>query len=178
MKGAGNGHFGVLHQGAQFVVGGILVEASGDAHRAQEGLLACITHLSEFHVKEAAIETGIMGDHYRTIDKAIQLGKNLVGLGRLVEHMISDAGVVLNKTVDLKTRLYQVLVLVCDLSVFKRHGADLNGAVTTVSRQAGGFKVQDDYSFLQERCFIGLRYDVISDGVYDNNSKTAEYSNH
>jgi len=119
-----------------------------------------------------------VGDHYRAIDKAIQVGKDLVGLGCLVQHMISDTGVVLNKTVDLKTRLYQVLVLVCDLSVFKRHGADLNGAVTTVSRQAGGFKVQDDYSFLQERCFIGLRYDVISDGVYDNNSKTAEYSNH
>lgn len=178
MKGTGNRHFGVLHQCAQFVVGGILVEASGDAHRAQERLLAGITHLSEFHVEEPAIETGIVGDHYRTIDKAIQLGKHLVGLGCLVQHMISDAGVVLNKTVDLKTRLYQVLVLVCDLSVFQRHGADLNGAVTTASRQAGGFKVQDDYSFLQERCFIGRRYDVISDRVYGNNPKAAEYRNH
>jgi len=178
MKATGNRHFGVLHQCAQFVVGGILVEASGDAHRAQERLLAGITHLSEFHVEEPAIETGIVGDHYRTIDKAIQLGKHLVGLGCLVQHMISDAGVVLNKTVDLKTRLYQVLVLVCDLSVFQRHGADLNGAVTTASRQASGFKVQDDYSFLQERCFIERRYDVISDRVYGNNPKAAEYRNH
>lgn len=178
MKGTGNRHFGVLHQCAQFVVGGILVEATGDAHRAQERLLAGITHLSEFHVEEPAIETGIVGDHYRTIDKAIQLGEHLVGLGCLVQHMISDAGVMLNKTVDLKTRLYQVLVLVCDLSVFQRHGADLNGAVTTASRQAGGFKVQDDYSFLQERCFIRRRYDVISDRVYGNNPKAAEYSNH
>jgi hypothetical protein len=92
--------------------------------------------------------------------------------------MISDAGVVLNKTVDLKTRLYQVLVLVRDLSVFQRHGADLNGAVTTASRQAGGFKVQDDYSFLQERCFIGRRYDVISVRVYGNNPTVVEYGNH
>ena len=160
------------------MVGGILVQATGDAHRAKERFLAGIPHLGKFHVEEPAIETSVVGDYYRTIDKAIQLGKHLVGLGCLVQHMISDAGVVLNKTVDLKTRLYQVLVLVCNLSVFKRHGADLNGAVTTGSRQAGGFKVQDDYSFLQERCFIGLRYDVISERVYDNKFKTAEYSNH
>jgi hypothetical protein len=31
---------------------------------------------------------------------------------------------------------------------------------------------------LQERCFIGRRYDVISDRVYGNNLKAAEYSNH
>jgi hypothetical protein len=31
---------------------------------------------------------------------------------------------------------------------------------------------------LQERCFIGLRYDVISERVYDNKPKTAEDSNH
>ena len=178
MKGAGNWHFRVLHQCAQFVVGGILIEASGDAHRAQERLLAGITHLSEFHVKEAAIETGIMGDHYRTIDKAIQLGKNLVGSGRLIEHMISDAGVVLNKTVDPKTGLYQVLVLVCDFAVFDRHGTDLNGSVTATGGQAGGFKVQNDYSFLQEGCFIGRRDDGSSDRVYDNNPKAAGYSNH
>ena len=178
MKGTGNRHFGVLHQRAQFVVGGILVKASGDAHRAQEGLLVGITQLVQFHVEELAVETGVVGDHYRVIDKAIQLGKHLVGVGCLIQHMIGDAGVVLNKTVDLKTRLYQVLVLVCDLSVFQRHGADLNGAVTTASRQARGFKVQDDYSFLQERCFIGRGYDVISGRVYGNNPKAAEYSNH
>jgi len=100
------------------MVGGILVEAAGDAHRAQERFLAGIPHLSEFHVEEPAIETGVVGDYYRTIDKAIQLGKHLGGFWGLVQHMISDAGVVLNKTVDLKTWVYQALVLVCDLSVF------------------------------------------------------------
>ena len=100
------------------MVGGILVEAAGDAHRAKERFLACIPHLSKFHVEEPSIETGVVGDYYRTINKAIQLGKHLSRFWGLVQHMISDAGVVLNKTVDLKGRAYQALVLVCDLSVF------------------------------------------------------------
>lgn len=178
MKGAGNRDFSVLHQCAQFVVRSILVEPSGNAHRAQDRLLAGITHLSEFHVEEAAIEAGIVGDQYRTIDKLVQLGKHLIRLGCLIKHMISDAGVVLNKTVNLKTRFYQVLILVCDRSVFQRDGPDLYGAVTTSSGQAGGFKVQNDYSLLQERCFMGRRYNVLSGRVYDNNSKVAEYCNH
>ena len=148
MKGAGDRHFSVLHQCAQFVVGGILVEASGNAHRAQERLLAGITHLSEFHIDEAAIETSIVGDQYRTIDKLVQLGKHLSRLGCLFKHMISDAGVVLNKTVNLKAWFYQILILVCDCSVFQRDGPDLYGTVTTTSGQAGGFKVQNDYSFV------------------------------
>ena len=100
------------------MVGGILVQATGDAHRAKERFLAGIPHLSKFHVEEPAIETGVVGDYYRTIDKAIQLGKYLGGFWGLVQHMISDAGVVLNKTVDLKAWAYQALILVCDLSFF------------------------------------------------------------
>ena len=99
------------------MVGGILVEAAGDAHRAQERFLAGIPHLSKFHVEEPAIETSVVGDYYRTIDEAIQLGKHLGGFWSLVQHMISDAGVVLNKTVDLKIWAYQALVFACGLSI-------------------------------------------------------------
>ena len=136
------------------MVRGILIETSGDAHRAQKRLLTGIALLSEFHVQEFPIETGVVSNHYRTIYKTKKFRKNLIWVGRLGQHMVSNAGVVLDKTIYPKVRLYQALVLVCDLSVFQHHGADLNGAVTTESRQTGRFKIQDYYSFLQAFCFI------------------------
>lgn len=134
----------VADQGFQGVTGGGGIDPTCEKHGAGHLLAAGFSNPGELVVEKTPVEAGVVRHQGKIADETDQALHDLGNRRCGTQHLIGDAGVVLDETTDLYSGIHQALEAVNDRAVFYHYRADLDGAVTAVGGEAGGFEVEDD----------------------------------
>ena len=80
-------------------------------------------------------------------DEFVDLVHHPLGRWRAAQHGVADAGELLDKARHSDARIHQALVAVHDLATFEDDHRDFSGPAVAARGDAGGFKVDDRYTF-------------------------------
>lgn len=148
---AGVGQFGVGVESAEFVVRCRRHEAPGQQQRAGEFLQAGAADQAQLKVPELLVERGVMRHQRRGADEFVDLVHHPLGRRRAAQHGVADAGELFDKARHAYAGIHEALVAINDLPALKDDHANFRGPAVAARGDAGGFKVDDRYTF--QTCF-------------------------
>ena len=131
-------------QGAQLVVGRVRVHTARRQHGAGERARIAPPDTLTLGVEKALIEGGVVRHQIMASDEIGKPGHDRFAGWRGAQHVVGDAGIVLNESTDAYAGIHQGLKAVGDLARLHSHRADFDGAIAHVRRQAAGLEVENN----------------------------------
>ena len=120
----------------------------GQRHRIHHGELAGQALALAVFADEAHIEARIVGHHDRTLAEIQEFRQDFLDGGLVHDHLIVDAGQLLNLEGNRGLGIHEYTEFVRDLTLFHPHGSDLNDPVIFRGK-AGGLNVEDHIGVVQ-----------------------------
>lgn len=120
------------------------IDPPGDKHRAGELLAPLQFDPIQFSVEKAAVKARIMGDQMVLRDEGGKLLHDFSDGWGTLQHLVRDAGILLDETADFHPGIHQALEPVHYFIVLDQNRADFDCPVTIIRREPGGLKVEHD----------------------------------
>lgn len=128
----------------EFVAAEVGVISAAKFQSAVVGVFEGQAEAGEFVVEKTEVECGVVGDQGILGDEVVKFGENPAS-GRLVgEHFVADAVDSASPPGNRFIDLYKALEFVGQASVFNSDGTDFDNQITSLRREAGGFKIKDN----------------------------------
>lgn len=102
---------------------------------------------AQFEVPELLVERGVMRQQRCGADELVDFVHHPLGRRRAAQHGVADAGELFDKARHAHAGVHQALVAVHDLATFEDDHRDFRGPAVAARGDAGGFKVDDRYTF-------------------------------
>jgi len=122
----------VTNQRFQAMAGGSRINTAGDEHGASELLTALLLDTLQFCVEKATVKACVMSDQMVLRHEGCKFVHDLGDRRGSAQHLVGDAGILLNEAADFHPGVHQALKTIHDPVVLDQDGPDFNGPVTAI----------------------------------------------